>query len=350
MASSWSTAFAPSQIAEQEVKFYVGYNLREARKLPSPRMPAAHQSAALGKLRSWFASSVDSRGGLMVLPTGGGKTFTAIRFLCQGPLAQGYKVRWRAHTHQLLEQAFRELGPQDESQQSALGHIPEPREILRVRVVSGTEGHFRVAGIEAADNMVIATIQTICKAFSDKTRGDGHPNLMRFLDSCDGKLCVVFDEAHHAPSPSYRRFIEALRIRYPKLRSDQSFLRSFGRTNSATCIGRGIVDGIPIGPMNATNTGPRLAPDEPKRSSPAESLPDVERFGHSEIANQNVNPDGDLLLAQQHEHDLVTFVSCVGCECFALPTKSRKAFEQFWRIVVLDSEHHKPSVWPAANH
>ena len=217
MASSSNTAFAPSQIAEQEVKFYVGYNLREARKLPSPRMPAAHQSSALGKVLSWFASSVDSRGGLMVLPTGGGKTFTAIRFLCQGPLAQGYKVLWLAHTHHLLEQAFRELGPQDESQQSALGHIPEPRETLRVRVVSGTEGHFRVAGIEAADDMVIATLQTICKAFSDKTRGDGHPNLMRFLDSCDGKLCVVFDEAHHAPAPSYRRFIEALRIRYPKL-------------------------------------------------------------------------------------------------------------------------------------
>lgn len=69
-------------------------------------------------------------------------------------------------------------------------------------------------------------------------------------------------------------------------RSDQSFPMSFGRTNSATCIGRGIVDGIPIGPMNATNTGPRLAPDGPKRSSPAESLLHVERFGNSEVANQ----------------------------------------------------------------
>lgn len=218
MASSSNTARSSSQIAEQEVHFFVAYNLREARKLPSQRMPAAHQSAALGKLRSWFESSTaESRGGLMVLPTGGGKTFTAIRFLCAGPLAQGYKVLWLAHTHHLLEQAFRELGPQDESQRSAVGHIPEPRETLRVRVVSGTEGHYRVAGIDPADDVVIATLQTICKAFSDQTRGDGHPNLMRFLDSCDGKLCVVFDEAHHAPAPSYRRFIEKLRLRYSKL-------------------------------------------------------------------------------------------------------------------------------------
>lgn len=218
MASSSNPARSSSQTPEQEVQFSATYNLREARKRPSQRMPAAHQSAALGKLRSWFESSpTDSRGGLMVLPTGGGKTFTAIRFLCSGPLAQGYKVLWLAHTHHLLEQAFHELGPQDASQQSAVGHIPEPRESLRVRVVSGTDGHFRVASIDSVDDVVIATLQTICKAFSDQTRGDGHPSLIRFLDSCDGKLCVVFDEAHHAPAPSYRRFIEKLRIRYPKL-------------------------------------------------------------------------------------------------------------------------------------
>lgn len=218
MASSSNPARSSSQSPEQEVQLIATYNLREARKRPSQRMPAAHQSSALGTLRSWFESSpTDSRGGLMVLPTGGGKTFTAIRFLCSGPLAQGYKVLWLAHTHHLLEQAFHELGPQDASQQSAVGHIPEPRESLRVRVVSGTDGHFRVASIDSADDVVIATLQTICKAFSDQTRGDGHPSLIRFLDSCDGKLCVVFDEAHHAPAPSYRRFIEKLRIRYPKL-------------------------------------------------------------------------------------------------------------------------------------
>ena len=127
MASSSNTARSSSQTTEQEVQFFVAYNLREARKLPSQRMPAAHQSAALGKLRSWFESSTaDSRGGLMVLPTDGGKTFTAIRFLCAGPLAQGYKLLWLAHTHHLLEQAFKELGPQDESQRSAVGHILEP--------------------------------------------------------------------------------------------------------------------------------------------------------------------------------------------------------------------------------
>ena len=203
--------------------FFVEYDLRKARKNPSLRTLAPHQTAAIGKLQSWFASSARPRGGLMVLPTGGGKTFTAIRFLCQEPLSQGYKVLWLAHTHHLLEQSFFELGTRvgDESPQYAVGHIPErretPRETLRVRVVSGTPGHFRVAEIKESDDFIIATLQTICKAFADTTRENGHPNLNQFLKSTDGRLCVVFDEAHHSPAPSYRRFIDALRQRYPEL-------------------------------------------------------------------------------------------------------------------------------------
>ena len=39
----------------------------------------------------------------------------------------------------------------------------------------------------------------------------------------------------------------------PSNQSDQSFFGSFGRTKSIASIGLGIVDGIPIGPINATN-------------------------------------------------------------------------------------------------
>ncbi len=39
---------------------------------------------------------------------------------------------------------------------------------------------------------------------------------MNFLDSANGKLFVVFDEAHHAAAPSYRRLIENLREKYPR--------------------------------------------------------------------------------------------------------------------------------------
>src|SRR2546426_4233581 len=44
------------------------------------------RSDALVKLQRWFhdVPRTSEAGGIVVLPTGGGKTFTATRFLCQG--------------------------------------------------------------------------------------------------------------------------------------------------------------------------------------------------------------------------------------------------------------------------
>lgn len=47
------------------------YNLNEARKHPSRRAEAAHQTQALAKLRGWYESEpTPDAGGLLVLPTG----------------------------------------------------------------------------------------------------------------------------------------------------------------------------------------------------------------------------------------------------------------------------------------
>ena len=74
--------------------------------------------------------------------------------------------------------------------------------------------------------------------------------------------------------------------------SDQSFLMSFGRTNSAACIGRGIVDGIPIGPM----PGQDAHPNGPARSSPTESSFRVfwSRRNCKPDPNRNANPVGGV--------------------------------------------------------
>lgn len=91
------------------------YDLNEARRHPSKRAEAAHQTQALAKLRAWYETAPSpSAGGMLVLPTGGGKTFTAIRFLCRHPLSDGYKVLWLAHTHHLLEQAIDGFGKRDD--------------------------------------------------------------------------------------------------------------------------------------------------------------------------------------------------------------------------------------------
>src|SRR4051812_13574499 len=90
-----------------ERTFYAEYDLRQARQSPTRKEPASHQSTALARLDKWYNSlPYPEAGGILVLPTGGGKTFTAVRFLCRRALSSGYKVIWLAHTHHLLEQAF----------------------------------------------------------------------------------------------------------------------------------------------------------------------------------------------------------------------------------------------------
>jgi len=134
------------------------YDLTRARNDQSRRHPAAHQASALDQLQTWYANpNHTNAGGILVLPTGGGKTFTAVRFLCRGPLSDGAKVLWLAHTHHLLEQAIESFGPVDPtSAQAADGHetgwIAAPKDRLHVRVVSGTPGHWPVHDISTTDD------------------------------------------------------------------------------------------------------------------------------------------------------------------------------------------------------
>ncbi|WP_170320007.1 DEAD/DEAH box helicase family protein [Polyangium spumosum] len=186
--------------AQPSSRFYAkSLPLPECRELPQLD-PAPHQARALKKLDRWYANlGRYGGGGVLVLPTGGGKTFTAVRFLCAGPLSDGYKVLWLAHTHHLLEQAF------DSFREETVGSVREPRRALRLRVVSGTPGHFPPRDVRPDDDVVIATLQTVTHAYREQQK-----QLMSFLRAAGKKLFVVFDEAHHAPAPSYRKLLQAL--------------------------------------------------------------------------------------------------------------------------------------------
>jgi len=184
------------------------YDLNQARTAGSSRQPAMHQAIALAALSKWYNSRETTKGGILVLPTGGGKTSTAIHFTCHEALSQGAKVLWLAHTHHLLEQAF-------ESFEKGVGLIHEPRVALRVRVVSGQGGdHFPIHTIKALDDVVICSLATACRAYEQQ-----HPALQAFLRSSDGNLLVIFDEAHHAPARTYRELMRNLRIQFPGMKS-----------------------------------------------------------------------------------------------------------------------------------
>jgi ATP-dependent helicase IRC3 len=191
---------------KQTSEFYREYDLVEARRLGVAKSPAPHQAEALQELDKWYKSTpTEPRGGILVLPTGGGKTFTACHFICRNPLSDGFKVLWLAHTHHLLEQAFFSFG-------HLVGLIAEPKSQLNGRVVSGTIGHFPMHSIQPSDHVVVSSLQTVCNAVSNR-----HQQLDRFLDSAKGRLFVVFDEAHHSPAPSYRSLMQSLQERCPQM-------------------------------------------------------------------------------------------------------------------------------------
>jgi superfamily II DNA or RNA helicase len=186
--------------------FYTVYNLADRRQHQSTRELAYHQKAALVEIKKWYKSkSAPPHGGILVLPTGGGKTYTAVYFLCSNPLFEGYKVLWLAHTHHLLEQASSYF-------QDLAGLITGSKETLTVRVVSGTREHLEIHTITPSDDVVVCSLQTAANAVKRSL-----PELDAFLTGAASNLIVIFDEAHHAPAPSYRSLLEHLRSRCPGL-------------------------------------------------------------------------------------------------------------------------------------
>lgn len=187
----------------QERAFFAHYELPTDK---SPDLePAQHQREALTAIRGWHERRAGERGGgILTIPTGGGKTFVAVRFLCQEPLSDGCKVLWLAHTHHLLEQAFDAYG-------EGVKHVVG-RDELDVRTVSGAPGHHHISRVEPTDDVVIATIQTVQRAHQR-----GVPNFEEFLEEAGDDLFVVFDEAHHAPANTYRSLLQNLREEHTSL-------------------------------------------------------------------------------------------------------------------------------------
>lgn len=152
-----------------------------------------HQKEAVKYLDDWKRQS-ESGAGLLVLPTGGGKTLTATYWLMKSVLDQGGKVLWIAHRHELLNQAlgafervcYRDLSPHRESYQ--------------YRVISGR--HDKAAHIRPEDDILIASKSSLTHDLSQIQR--------KWIVENRGRICMVIDEAHHAPASEYRKLIQAV--------------------------------------------------------------------------------------------------------------------------------------------
>jgi superfamily II DNA or RNA helicase len=187
---------------------YESIDLDAQRKLhtDSPsKTPFAHQTEAFTALNQVFQLGKNkSASGMLVLPTGAGKTFTAVRWLCNHALSKKIKVLWLAPSYYLLDQAAATF-------KENVREIPD-RKTINIRCVSSSKSHANASSIQLTDDVILMTTQTAINNLHCKAKDLQNQNittaLRKFIDNNqNSEFFVVVDEAHHTPAYGLRNLL-----------------------------------------------------------------------------------------------------------------------------------------------
>ena len=138
-----------------------------------------------------LGAAVSDRSGLLVLPTGAGKTSTIVDWLVPRLAADPtLRVLWLAHQEELLEQAARAF--QSAAERQALGFT------RRLRVIS-SNGSASSTLAESNLDIAIITWQSLNRGWAQQ-----RSRLNQFLQR---PTVVVVDEAHHAAAAGYQSIL-----------------------------------------------------------------------------------------------------------------------------------------------
>ena len=179
-------------------------------KFPNPinnssRCPYPFQQDAMNALDKIKTNNPNGFSTMLVLPTGAGKTYTAVHWILNRYVNQGIKVLWIAHRSELLRQAAETFYAD-----TTMETVPDKANYISC-VVSSEFG--RSKDIKGA-NVVIASRQSIIsgtniKFYTDWVRGKEKLS--------ERKLLIVLDEAHHAACQSYKTIIKQMKRFVPTL-------------------------------------------------------------------------------------------------------------------------------------
>ena len=164
------------------------------------RSPYEHQKKAMEALDK--INKEESYSTLVVLPTGGGKTYTASMWLLKNAIDKKKKILWIAHRQMLLDQAAESF--QKFAYTEVVPHISS----FRFRIVSGAPSHDRTIDIKADDNLLIISKDSI---------GRNIERLDKWLEG-EKELYLVVDEAHHSTAKTYRKVINYVKEKVPNLK------------------------------------------------------------------------------------------------------------------------------------
>lgn len=161
----------------------------------------SHQQDAIRDMSRKILNK-DNYSGLLVLPTGGGKTLTATYWLMGNVLDSGQKIIWLAHRHALLNQArsaFEKVSYED---------IARRKKQYNFRVISGQ--HDRPVHIKPSDDVIIASKTSLSRGLSYLSEN--------WLSKNNSDVFLVIDEAHHATAKEYRELIKKVQEAVPSVK------------------------------------------------------------------------------------------------------------------------------------
>ena len=161
-----------------------------ARNGVNNRTPYDHQKDAMKCMD--IIDHEDTFSTLVVLPTGGGKTYTASTWLLRHALNRHKKILWLAHRQMLLDQAAESF------QKFAYKEMMPNITSFQYRIVSGSTNHDRAIDITPSDDLLIV---------SKDSMGRNLDKLDAWLDG-EEEIYLVVDEAHHSTAKTYRRIID----------------------------------------------------------------------------------------------------------------------------------------------
>ena len=165
----------------------------KVRKGEATRKPYPHQIEAMRALSSEVENKEDYRG-LLVLPTGGGKTLTAVQWILKNVINNKNKVLWIAHRHELLDQALNSF-----IDNSYSNLIPN-RDTYNYRIISGK--HDRPVNIKSYDDIIIAS--------KDSLRSGIKYLINNWVKTSNEDIFIVVDEAHHAVAKGYVKILNKI--------------------------------------------------------------------------------------------------------------------------------------------
>ena len=170
------------------------------KKGTNTRTPYEHQKKAMEALDKMNLEASYST--LVVLPTGGGKTYTASMWLLKNAIDKKKKILWIAHRQMLLDQAAESF--QKFAYTEVVPHISS----FCFRIVSGASSHDRTSDIRSSDNLLIVSKDSI---------GRNIERLDQWLKG-EKELYLIVDEAHHSTAKTYRKVIDYVRAKVPNLK------------------------------------------------------------------------------------------------------------------------------------